>query len=180
MLFLKQSLAHHCPQTLCNAYRMLGTWRIMKLVLIFLIFIHRNSHCNRRHFRTRFNFVYFVLWLKVRNFVAYENHGTYTYYIITQGKWHRHCRTKMCSVRESANARVRSFYTYEISAITVRNERKKKKKKKVALPVLWLIFLWLILWLLLLLSTFFVCCFGRGVFDIFIQQEGEDEPKKVS
>ena len=29
--------------------------------------------CNCRNFRTRLNFVFFVLWLKARNFVAYKN-----------------------------------------------------------------------------------------------------------
>ena len=65
------------------------------------------KYCNRRKFRTRFNFIYFVLLADSTKFSSIQKLCTY------QCMWHHPRCTKIYSVRKFASARVRNFYAYE-------------------------------------------------------------------
>ena len=66
------------------------------------------EYCNRTKFRTRFNFVYFVLLAGSTKFSSIRKPCTYTSVSDTTV-----AVTKISSVRKLANARVRNFYAYE-------------------------------------------------------------------
>ena len=86
------------------------------------------TYCNRRKFRTRFHFVYFVLLVEVRKLVAYESHAR----IPVLGRRPR-C-TKIYRVRKFASARVRNFYAYENSCdySTMKQVENLNTQKKVS------------------------------------------------
>ena len=69
-----------------------------------------DAYCNRRNFLAQFNFVYFALFLKLQNLVAYENHmHAHVLMYVTV----RPSCTNIYSLRKFVNAWVRNFYANE-------------------------------------------------------------------